>query len=101
MGENWLQLVHKPQSIYPKCDATTTGSLVLIGLFVVVWTGPLNTRNIHFLALTDDDTPPEPMVLLPDPPDEGESEAGTPPTLGNKGDSLKKKHDNDEEELNE
>ena len=61
----------------------------------------LTSRNICFLALTDNDTPPEPMVLLPDAPDEGESEAGTPPTSGNKGDSLKRKCDDDEEELNE
>jgi hypothetical protein len=32
------------------------------------------------------------MVLLPDAPDEGESEGGTPPTSGNK-DSLKRKQD--------
>lgn len=63
----------------------------------------LISRNIRFLSLTDDITPPEPMVLLPDAPDEGESERGTPPTSGNKGDSLKRKRDQscEDEEQNQ
>ena len=51
----------------------------------------LISRNIHFLSLTNDITSPEPMVLVPDAPCEGEPERDTLPTSGNKSDSLKRK----------
>jgi hypothetical protein len=42
------------------------------------------------------------MVLLPDAPCEGEPEGGTPPTSGNKSDSLKRKRDQTEDgEMND
>ena len=59
----------------------------------------LTSRNIRFLSLTDDETPPEPIGIIPDVPREGESE-GTPSTSGNNGDSLKRKRD-DEGELDQ
>jgi hypothetical protein len=58
----------------------------------------LTSRNIHFLALTNAEPSPEPMVILPDTPCEGELEGGTPPISGNKGDSLKRKWDQCEDE---
>jgi hypothetical protein len=58
----------------------------------------LISRNIRFLTLTNDEPSPEPMVLLPDTPCEGEPEEGTPPISGNKGDSLKRKRDQDQDE---
>jgi Reverse transcriptase (RNA-dependent DNA polymerase)/gag-polypeptide of LTR copia-type/Integrase core domain/GAG-pre-integrase domain len=58
----------------------------------------LISRNIRFLTLTNDETSPEPMVLLPDAPCEGEPEGGTPPTSVNKGDSLKRKRDQSDED---
>ena len=60
----------------------------------------LTSRNIRFLALTDTETPPEPMVLLPDAPREGEPGSSTLPTSENTSDSLKRKrnkYDEDEE----
>jgi hypothetical protein len=51
----------------------------------------LTSRNVRFLALTDNETPPEPIVVLPDAPDEGESEGSIPSTSGSKGDGLKRK----------
>ena len=53
----------------------------------------LTSRNIRFLALTDTETPPEPMVLLPDGPREGEPGSSTLPTSDNTSDSLKRKRD--------
>jgi hypothetical protein len=50
----------------------------------------LTSRNIRFLDLSHDEPSPEPMVLLPDAPCEGESEGGTQPTSVNKSDSLKR-----------
>jgi hypothetical protein len=35
----------------------------------------LTSRNIRFLSLTNDESPPEPIGILPDRPHEGESEA--------------------------
>ena len=49
----------------------------------------LTSRNIHFLTLTDSKTPPEPMVILPDGPREGEPGSSTQPTSENTCDSLK------------
>lgn len=37
----------------------------------------LTSRNFRFLSLTNDETPPEPIVLTPDAPGEGESEGST------------------------
>ena len=51
----------------------------------------LTSRNVHFLDLTDDETPPEPIVITTDALDEGESEGGMPPTSGINGNSLKRK----------
>ena len=54
----------------------------------------LTSRNIHFLNLTDQDPSPEPIIIQPDTPCEGESEDNTPPLLGNdnnKGGILKRK----------
>jgi hypothetical protein len=59
----------------------------------------LTSRNICFLALTNDNTPPEPIVVTPDAPDEGESEGSMPPTSGNKGNSLKRKRNEDIEPI--
>ena len=53
----------------------------------------LISRNVRFLNLTDDEPLPEPMVLLPDTPHEGEPEVDMPPISGNKGNSLKRKRD--------
>jgi len=57
----------------------------------------LTSRNFRFLSLTDTETPPEPMVITPDMPGEGESEGSMQPISGNKGDSLKRKRDEEEE----
>jgi hypothetical protein len=51
----------------------------------------LTSQNLHFLSLTSDKTPPEPMVVTPDVPGEGEFERSMQPTSGNNGDSLKRK----------
>ncbi len=37
----------------------------------------LTSRNFHFLSLTNDNTPPEPIEVLPDAPLEGEPERST------------------------
>src|SRR5271168_687794 len=60
----------------------------------------LTSRNIRFLSLTDSETPPEPMVILPDGPREGEPGSSTLPTSENTSDdSLKRKREqNDESE---
>jgi reverse transcriptase-like protein len=58
----------------------------------------LVSQNVRFLSLTNDETPLEPIIITPDAPDEGESEGNIPTTLGNKGNSIKRKRD-DEEEL--
>src|ERR1700678_4551476 len=60
----------------------------------------LTSRNIRFLNLTDSETPPEPMVILPDGPREGEPGSSTLPTSENTSDdSLKRKREqNDESE---
>ena len=50
----------------------------------------LTSRNFHFLSLTQDKSPPEPIEVLPDVPHEGESEGRTP-TSGNNGNSSKRK----------
>ena len=50
----------------------------------------LTSCNIRFLALTDTETPSEPMVLLPDGLREGEPGSSTLPTSDNTSDSLKK-----------
>ena len=60
----------------------------------------LTSQNFRFLNLTDDETPPEPMVITPDVPDEGESEGSTQPTSGNRSDSLKRKRNEEEEPQN-
>ena len=57
----------------------------------------LISRNIRFLALTNDQPPSEPIVVLPDAPDEGESKGSMPPTSGNSGNNLKRKRDEEEE----
>jgi len=44
----------------------------------------VGSRNFRFLSLTDDETPPEPIIMEPDVPGEGESDGGTQPTSGNK-----------------
>ena len=59
----------------------------------------LTSRNVRFLALNDE-TPPEPIVVLPDGPDEGESKGSIPPTSENNGNSLKRKR-NEEVEPNQ
>jgi hypothetical protein len=65
----------------------------------------LTSRNIHFLDLSHNEPSPEPMVLLPDAPCEGESEGaqgGTQLTSVNKSDSLKRKQDQNEDgEMND
>ena len=53
----------------------------------------LTSCNICFLALTDTETPPEPMVLLPDGLREGEPGSSTLLTSDNTSDSLKRKRD--------
>src|ERR1700678_1646267 len=60
----------------------------------------LTSRNIRFLSLTDSEPPPEPMVILPDGPREGEPGSSTLPTSENTSDdSLKRKREqNDESE---
>ena len=50
----------------------------------------LISRNIRFLALTNDNPSPEPMILLPDAPCEGEPERGT---LQTSGENLKRRRD--------
>jgi len=57
----------------------------------------LTSQKFHFLSLTSDDTPPEPMIISPDTPGEGESKGSTQPTSGNNGDSLKQKQSEEEE----
>ena len=57
----------------------------------------LTSRNYHFLSLTSDETPPEPMVITPDMPGEGESEGSTQLKSGIIGDSLKRKRGEEEE----
>jgi hypothetical protein len=51
----------------------------------------LTSQNFCFLTLTDDETPPEPMVITPDTPGEGKSEGSTQPTSGEKSNNLKQK----------
>ena len=57
----------------------------------------LISQNVCFLSLTDDETPPEPIMVLPNVLHEGESEESMPLTSGNNGNSLKRKHDDEEE----
>ncbi len=57
----------------------------------------LTFQNFHFLSLTNDDTPPEPIEVLPDVPLEGEPERSTLLTSGNNSDSLKQKQGEKEE----
>src|ERR1700733_5578214 len=57
----------------------------------------LTSRNFRFLSLTHDETPPEPIEVIPDAPLEGEPERSTLPTSGNNSDSLKRKRDEEEE----
>ncbi len=57
----------------------------------------LTSRNFRFLSLTSDETPPEPMVITPDTPGEGESEGSTQPISGTNSDSLKRKRSEEEE----
>ena len=57
----------------------------------------LISQNIRFLSLTDDETPLEPIIVLPDALHKGESEGSMPKTSGNNGNSLKRKHDDEEE----
>ena len=57
----------------------------------------LTSRNFHFLSLTNDETPPEPIAIAPNAPGEGESEGSTQPTSGNKSDSSKQKQSEEEE----
>src|SRR6267143_1622034 len=61
----------------------------------------LTSRNYHFLSLTNDETPPEPIAITPDAPGEGESEGITQPTSGNKSDSSKRKCTKEEEPQNQ
>ena len=60
----------------------------------------LTSWNFHFLSLTDE-TPPEPIAITPDAPDEGEPEGSTQPQSGNKSDSLKWKCTKEEEPQNQ
>jgi hypothetical protein len=57
----------------------------------------LTSRNFRFLSLTSDNTPPEPIAIIPDAPGEGESEGSTQPTSGNNSDSLKWKQSEEED----
>ena len=57
----------------------------------------LISQNICFLSLTDDESPPEPIGIIPDIPHEGESEESMLLTSGNNGDSLRRKRDEEEE----
>src|ERR1700678_1371910 len=61
----------------------------------------LTSRNIRFLTLTNKETPPEQIGIIPNAPHEGELEEGTLPTSGNNGDSLKRKRDEMEIEPSE
>jgi len=49
----------------------------------------LTSQNFCFLTLTNDETPPEPMIITPDVPGEGEPEGSMQPTSGNKSNSVK------------
>src|ERR1700678_1222551 len=55
----------------------------------------LTSQNIRFLNLTNE-SPPEPIVVSTDAPHEGESEESMPPTSENKGNSLRRKHDEED-----
>ena len=57
----------------------------------------LTSRNCCFLSSTNDYIPPEPIVVIPDAPCEGEPEGSTLSTLGNNGDSLKWKRGEEKE----
>ena len=59
----------------------------------------LTSWNIHFLSLTND-SPPEPIGIIPNALHKGETEGSMLLTSGNNGDSLKRKWDK-EEELNQ
>jgi hypothetical protein len=51
----------------------------------------LTSQNFHFLSLTNDETPPEPIAITPDAPGEGKSEESTQPTSGNKSENIPKR----------
>ena len=57
----------------------------------------LTSHNFHFLSLIHDESPPEPIKIIPDVPHEGESEGSMPLTSGNNGDSSKWKQEEEEE----
>ena len=57
----------------------------------------LTSHNFHFLSLTEDQTPPEPIAITPDAPGEGEFEGSMQPTTGNKSNSLKWEWSEEEE----
>jgi hypothetical protein len=63
----------------------------------------LTSRNVRFLNLTNNETLPEPIVVLPDAPDEGESGKSIPSTSGNNdnNNSLKRKRDEEDNEPNQ
>ena len=61
----------------------------------------LTSWNYHFLSLTDDETPPEPIAITPDAPGEGEPKGSTQPQSGNNSDSLKQKCTKEEEPQNQ
>ena len=61
----------------------------------------LTSQKFHFLSLTNDETPPEPIAITPDAPGEGESEGSTQPTSGNKSNSLKWKWTKEEGQQNQ